>query len=111
MKTGTKIGIGLSIATIAGVSVAVMASEKIIKKVYHVTNRCKAKKFVNDKFGGNEKLLNIVDDLSDEELDSMMNVLNKVKDGRKKITSYGENLKDETENLKDRFFSFVEEMI
>lgn len=111
MKTSTKISIGLGIAAVAGVSVAVIASEKIVKKVYHVTNRCKAKKFVNDKFGGNEKLLSIVDDLSDDELDSMLNVLDKVKDGRKKITAYGESLKDNTENLKDRLFSFIEEMM
>lgn len=111
MKTSTKFSIGLGIAAVAGVSVAVIASEKIVKKVYHVSNRFKAKKFVNDKFDGNEKLLGIVDDLSDDELDSMMNVLGKVKDGRKKISSYGESLKDNTENLKDRFVSFVEEMM
>ncbi|MEI5995448.1 hypothetical protein [Candidatus Enterococcus mansonii] len=111
MKTSTKIGLGLSVAAIASVSVAVIASEKIVKKVYHVSNRFKAKKFVNDTFGGNEKLLGIVDDLSDDELDSMMNVLGKVKEGRNKISAYGESLKDNTENIKDRLVRFVEEMI
>ncbi|MBO0468983.1 hypothetical protein JZO66_00395 [Enterococcus sp. DIV0242_7C1] len=111
MKTSTKISIGLSIAAVASVSVAVIASEKIAKKVYHVTNRCKAKKFVNDKFGGNEKLLSIVDKLSDDELDSMMDVLGKVKDSGKKISSYGESLKDSTENVKDRLFSFIDELM
>lgn len=38
MKASTKIGIGLSIAAVASVSVAVIASEKIIKKVSHVSN-------------------------------------------------------------------------
>ena len=38
-----KIGIGLSIAAVASVSVAVIASEKIIKKVSHVSNRYKVK--------------------------------------------------------------------
>lgn len=48
MKASTKIGIGLSIAAVASVSVAVIASEKIIKKVSHVSNRYKVKKFVDD---------------------------------------------------------------
>ena len=43
MKASTKIGIGLSIAAVASVSVAVIASEKIIKKVSHVSNRIKLK--------------------------------------------------------------------
>lgn len=66
---------------------------------------------MNDKFGGNEKLLSIVDKLSDDELDSMMDVLGKVKDSGKKISSYGESLKDSTENVKDRLFSFIDELM
>ena len=50
MKASTKIGIGLSIAAVASVSVAGIASEKIIKNVSHVSNRYKVKKFVDDKF-------------------------------------------------------------
>ena len=111
MNTSKKISIGLGIAAITGVSVAVLASEKISKKIYHVSNRCKAKKVVNDKFNGNEKLLNIVDDLSDDELDSILNVLKKVKNSREKIADYGESVKDSAENVKNRFMAFVEEMM
>lgn len=111
MKTATKVSIALSIAAVASISAAVITSEKIVKKVYHVTNRCKAKKFVNDTFDGNPKLLGIVDDLSDDELDSMMDVLGKVKDDRKKISSYNDSLKDHTGSLRDRFIRFVEEMM
>ncbi|MFK4565889.1 hypothetical protein [Enterococcus sp. UD-01] len=111
MKTSTKISLGLSIAAVAGVTATVMASEKIVKKVYHMTNRHKVKKFVNDKFSGNEKLLTIVDDLSDDELDTVMNVLSKVKDGRKKLSSYGESLKNNGESMKDRLMNFIEELM
>jgi gas vesicle protein len=111
MKASTKIGIGLSVAAVASVSVAVMASEKLIKKMAHATNRHKVKKFVNDKFDGNEKLMTVVDDLSDEELDSVMNILGKVKDSRQVLANYGEKVKDNTESMKDRLFSFVEDMM
>ena len=109
MKASTKIGIGLSIAAVASVSVAVIASEKIIKNVSHVSNRYKVKKFVDDKFDGNQKLLSIVDDLSDDELDSVLNVVDRVKDGGSKLAEYGEKVKDNTDSLKERFFTFIED--
>lgn len=111
MKTSTKIGLGLGVMAVAGVAVTVVASEKIIKKVSHLSNRCKAKRFVNEKFAGNEKMLTIVDDLSDDELDSVMNILGKVKDSRKKISEYGESLKGSTDNAKGRLMNFFEELI
>lgn len=82
---------------------------KIIKKVSHVSNRYKVKKFVDDKFDGNQKLLSIVDDLSDDELDSVLNVVDRVKDGGSKLAEYGEKVKDNTDSLKERFFTFIED--
>lgn len=101
MKTSTKIGIGFSIATIAGVYAAVTFSEKIIEKFEHEATRYKTKKIVNEKFGGNEKLLSIVEDLSDSELDSIGQVVTEIKDGRKKINNLGEKIKSSTENFLD----------
>ena len=72
MKASTKIGIGLSIAAVASVSVA-------------------------------------VDDLSDDELDSVLNVVDRVKDGGSKLAEYGEKVKDNTDSLKERFFTFIED--
>lgn len=108
MKTSTKLTIGLSVAAVASVSVAVVASGKIIETVKHASTRCKLKKFVNEKFNGNVKLLDIVDNLSNEELDSILNIISKIKDGKQKISVYGENVKDSTDDLKDRLMSFVD---
>ncbi|MGX7350650.1 hypothetical protein [Enterococcus canis] len=108
MKTSTKITIGLSVAAVASVSVAVMASGKIIEKAKHLATRRKIKRFVDDKFNGNEKLLDMVDRLSDDDLDSIVGILGKIKDGRKKISVYGDNLKDTTEDLKGRLMDFVD---
>lgn len=92
MRTSTKIGLGLSIATVAGVYVAVSLSEKIIKKVEHAATRYKAKTIVNDKFNGNEELLDVVEDLSDKQLDTVDKIFKEVKNG-----------KDKTENILERF--------
>lgn len=111
MKTSTKITIGLSVAAVAGVVVAVTASEKIVKKISHLSNRCKAKKIVNDKFGGNDKVMEVVDHMSDDELDSILNLLDKVKEGREKASDYGDKLKEGTDSMKDKFVSFIEELL
>ncbi|MFI3804209.1 hypothetical protein [Vagococcus fluvialis] len=99
MKTSTKIGIGFSIATIAGVYAAVTFSEKIIEKFEHEATRYKTKKIVNEKFGGNDKLLDVVEDLSDSELEVIGQVVTEIKDGRKKINNLGEKIKSSTESF------------
>lgn len=102
MKTSTKIGIGFSVATIAGVYAAVTFSEKIMEKIEHEATRYKTKKIVNDKFGGNEKLLDIVEDLSDKELDSISLVAKEIKESRNKVSDFGEKVKSNAEKLLDR---------
>ena len=67
MKTSTKVTIGLSIAAAASVATAVVVSGKVIEKIHHIGNRTKVKKFVYDKFDGNEKVLDVVDHLSDND--------------------------------------------
>ena len=53
MKASTKIGIGLSIAAVASVSVAVIASEKLLRRYLMFPIVIKLK-FVDDKFDGNQ---------------------------------------------------------
>ena len=108
MKTSSKVTIGLSIAAIAGITTAVVVSDKVFNKVRFACNRHKVKKFVDDKFNGNEKLLDVVDGLSDNELDSLLGVMKKVNEGRNKISVYGDNIKDSTEHVKYKLTSFVD---
>lgn len=111
MKTSTKVTIGLSLAAAASVATAVVVSGKVIEKIHHLSNRTKVRKFVYDKFDGNEKLLDVVDHLSDSDLDSLMGMLAKIKSGKKKISVYGDSIKDSTEDAKGRLMSLVEKMI
>lgn len=101
MKTSTKIGVGFSIATVAGIYAAVTLSEKIIDKIEHEATRYKTKKVVNEKFGGNEKLLDVVNGLSDNELESINQVVKEIKNSREKINNYGEKAKSSAQALKN----------
>lgn len=111
MKRSTKVKIGVGVVVAASTATAVIASGKLIEKARHVSNRYKVKRFVNDKFDGNEPLLSIVDKLSDEDLDNIMSILDKIKSGKKRVSVYGESIKDTTEDLKGKLMDFVDKMM
>ncbi|WP_265460005.1 hypothetical protein [Enterococcus sp. HY326] len=107
MKTTTKVAIGFSIAAVAGITATVIASGKIIEKVHYATNRCKARKFVENKFGGNQKIMDLVDRLSDEDLESIITVSGKIKNGKQKVKIYGQNFKGSQKDLKNKLSSYL----
>lgn len=111
MRTSTKVTIGLSIAAVASIATAVIVSDKVVDKVKHTKDRYQVKKFVDDKLDGNEKVMNVVDNLSDDDLDSLMGIMNKIKDNRNQISVYGENLKDTTEILKEKLVGFIDNVL
>lgn len=111
MQRATKIKIGVSVIAVASVATAVIASGKILDKARHVSNRHKVKKFVSDKFDGNEKVMDIVDKLSDDDLDNLMNILGKIKDSKKRVSVYGDSIKETTDDLKDKIMGFVENVM
>jgi hypothetical protein len=107
MKTSTKLTIGVSVVAVAGVVTAAVVSDKVLTKVRYASNRWKVKKFVSDKFDGNETLLGVVDNLSDRDIDNVMTVVKKVKKGKKQVSVYGNNVKETTENVKEKLQDFV----
>ncbi|HIX70428.1 MULTISPECIES: hypothetical protein [Enterococcus] len=111
MKTSTKVAIGLSVAAVAGIVSAAIVSDTMVDVIRHKKNRHQVKKFVDDKFDGNEKMLNVVDDLSDDDLDSLMNVMGKIKDSRKQISVYGENVKEATDSLKGKLEGLLDHVL
>lgn len=108
MKLTTKVTLGLSVAAAAGIASTVFISDKVITKVRHVTNRKKAEHFVEDKFKGNETLLNFVDNLDDKDIESFMNVAKKVSDKRDKVAAYGDNVKNATESVKGKIVDLMD---
>lgn len=104
MKAATKVSLGLGLVAIAGVATAAIASEKLLTKGRYMTNRCKVKKFVLDKFGGNETLLNVVDKLDDEELDYVMQLSKKVKSGKKEAAAHAEDAKEKLQDFFNQIF-------
>lgn len=111
MKKSTKVKIGVGVIFAASTATAVVISGQLIEKARHATNRHKVKRFVNDKFDGSETLLLIVDKLSDDDLDNMMNILDKIKSGKKRVSVYGDSIKDTTEDLRSKLMDFVDKVM
>ncbi|MGX7198667.1 hypothetical protein ACWOEH_02150 [Enterococcus nangangensis] len=108
MKTSTKVAIGVSVAAVATIASGAILSSKVLEKVGHYKKRKAVKGFVNDKLGGNHKILSIVDNLSDTDIDNLVGIANKVKDSKERISVYGDNLKDTTADMKHRLSEVVD---
>jgi hypothetical protein len=103
MKKSTRnLLIGLS-ATVAIGAVILSSSDKTMAKIESIINRQKAKSFVKDKLNGNEKALNVVEKLSDEEVVNLLNVVDKVSDLKGQVGTYTDHLKDATNEFKEMF--------
>ena len=103
MKRSTRnllIGLG---ATVAIGTVILSASDKSMAKIESYINRQKAKNFVKDKLKGNEKALDVVEKLSDEEVVNLLKVVDKVSDLKGQVGTYTNHLKDATNEFKDMF--------
>lgn len=111
MRTSTKVAIGVSVISVAAIATGAVISGKLIDKVSYAKKRRKVKGFVEDNLGGNAKILDIVDNLSDGDLDHLFKVVDKVKDSKKQISVYGNNLKDTTSEVKNRLMDFVGDLM
>ena len=103
MKKSTRnLLIGLS-ATVEIGEVILSSYNKTMDKKEEIINRQKAKSFVKDKLNGNEKALNVVEKLSDEEVVNLLNVVDKVSDLKGQVGTYTDHLKDATNEFKEMF--------
>lgn len=82
MEKGKKTSLCLGATMLLGTCALVTFSKKIKEKAHSEITRYKAKKIINDKLGSNERLLNMVDDLSDTELMFMDQVIREIRASR-----------------------------
>lgn len=74
MNKAKKVTLGLSLI---GLTTGLVISKKMINKIHNVSDRHKIKKVVSNNFDGNEKLLDVVDHLSDDEIDTVARIIKK----------------------------------
>lgn len=107
MKTSTKVLLGIGTAAVVGTAVAVAVSDKLTESIHHCKNRREVKKFVHHRFNGNKKILNIVDKLSDNEIEAVVKMIDKVHAGKNKISVAGQTANQTAEEVKEMLSNFI----
>ncbi|MDN6195512.1 MAG: hypothetical protein ACTHVM_07610 [Alkalibacterium gilvum] len=92
--------IGVGVAFIFGLLTLLFTSDKAKTKTKSVVNRQKAKHYVGSKFNGNKKARNVVDNLSDDEINNLLGTADKVKDLESKFSNMTDDLKDYVQDKK-----------
>lgn len=95
--TTVSILIGVGVAVAVGVA-TFLFSDSAKEKTKAVVNRQKAKYYVKDKLNGSAKANKVVEKLSDEEVNTLLGTVDKVKD-----------LEDKLSNMTSDFTSFVQD--
>lgn len=82
-------------------AIILSASNNSMAKVEAYMNRQRAKNFVKDKLKGNEKALDVVEKLSDDEVINLLKVVDKVTDLKGQVGTYSDHLKEATNEFKE----------
>ncbi|MBS0945924.1 hypothetical protein [Lactiplantibacillus plantarum] len=83
MKVNNKLVIGLGLSCLLFGYGILRFLNKNKRDLELKATRYTAKKIINDKLGGNEKLLTLVDELSEKDLEFISEVIREIKSSRK----------------------------
>lgn len=101
-----KVLLGAAVA-VAGLATYVYYNEELRSQVEGAVNREKAKLYIRAKLNGSDKLMSAVDGLSDEEINTLMKVLNEptqsvVTDTVNEVAEHAKSMKDKVVNYFDK---------
>lgn len=100
MKRSTKWLVGLGAVAVAGTVAAVVVSEKVVEEVRTLKQRRQVKRFVQESLGGNERMLDLIDNLSDHEIETVVKLIHKWQAGKEKISMVGQNVGNTADEIK-----------
>ncbi|MCC5895323.1 MAG: hypothetical protein JJU16_07655 [Alkalibacterium sp.] len=92
--TQKSILIGVGVAFLVGIIAFLSSSDSAKTKTKATVNRQKAKYYVRDKFNNNKSAKNLVDKLSDDEVNKLLGTVDKVSDLEGKFSDMTSDLKD-----------------
>ncbi|MGX7030541.1 hypothetical protein [Vagococcus zengguangii] len=110
MKSLTKVLVGSGAVAVVGTSAAILASKKVVKRLKGYAKKQELKKFVDENMNGNNQYREIVDLLTEQEILSLTNTLDRVKQRRKAVNVVGPNASDEKETVKKFLVKFLDTM-
>ncbi|CZR06936.1 hypothetical protein [Trichococcus ilyis] len=103
MKNSRKallVGLGAT-AAIAAIAAALAYEEEAVDKISSYLNRQRMKNFVKDHLKGSQKLLRTIDDLTDDEIDGFLRVVDRAGDWKETALDLFSDLKEKAGDVKD----------
>ncbi|QFP78999.1 hypothetical protein [Latilactobacillus graminis] len=107
MKTRYKILIGVGLTTAIGATTAFVGSKAIIDKVSRYRKRLAVKSFVKDKLHGNQKALELVDQLSDTDVNNLLSTADQLNHLKDKLGAHTDNLPEMMDDLRQTLMAYA----
>lgn len=105
-KKALLVGLGATAAIVA-IAAAMAFEEDAVDKIGSYLNRQRMKGFVRDHLKGSQKILKAIEDLSDDEVDAFLRVVDKTGDWKDSTLDLLSDLKDKAsgykESVEDKF--------
>ncbi|WP_025730163.1 hypothetical protein [Atopobacter phocae] len=103
MSTKKALWVSLGAATVIGVAAYFIANdEESRESIASFINRQKVKFFVREKLNGNNKAMELVDKLSDDDINRLMKVLETSKDWKESIVNTLDDVKNKSIGVKEK---------
>lgn len=107
MKTRYKILIGVGVTAAVGATTAFIGSKAVIDKVSRYRKRLAVKSFVKDKLHGNQKALELVDQLSDADVNNLLTAADRLTQLKDKLGEHADNLPDMMDDLRQTLMAYA----
>lgn len=113
-KTLRNVLIGLGVAAAVGVVVYIALDEDVQEKTEALVNRMRAKAYVQKNLDGNDTAMKAIDKMSDEDINNLLETVDRLDDINSKITGTASNLasdvKDKAVDFKDNVVDYAQDI-
>ncbi|KRL58666.1 conserved hypothetical protein [Latilactobacillus fuchuensis] len=107
MKTRYKILIGVGATAAIGATTAFVGSKALFEKIERYRKRLAVKSFVKEKLHGNQKALALVDQLSDTDVNNLLNAADKLNDLKDKLGEQTDNIPEMVNDLRQTLTAYA----
>ncbi|MFC6170187.1 hypothetical protein [Loigolactobacillus jiayinensis] len=107
MKTGHKLLFGIGVTAAIAAAGAYLAADALMDKLQSYKNRNRVKSYVKDNLNGNQRVLNLVERLDDEDIDHLLQVADKFGDARDRVGQYSDTVQSKASEVRDLLSDYM----
>ncbi|MFD1316980.1 hypothetical protein [Loigolactobacillus zhaoyuanensis] len=101
MKTGQKLLLGIGVTAAVAAAGAYLAADAVMNKLQNHKKRNRIKGYVKDNLNGNQRVMDFVDRLNDDDIDHLLHMADKFGDVRERVSQYSDRFQDKASDWRD----------